>query len=131
MPVPPGNLQQKHLLKMQRVQKRVLRTIGNFLRHTSISDMHVAFHVPNVYDYITELCRRQAKIIHNHENENVRNTGQGETPHRNYKRLILGGGHLQDRSSVLHCHGSSFFLERPNLFAICNNTFSNGGKGEG
>jgi hypothetical protein len=24
-----------------------------------------------------------------------------------------------------------FLLERPNLFAICNNTFSNGGKGEG
>jgi hypothetical protein len=44
--------------------------------------MRVAFQVPYVYDYITKLCRRQAEIIHNRENENVRNIGQGETRHR-------------------------------------------------
>jgi hypothetical protein len=71
---------------------------------TSIRDMHVAFQVPYVYDYVTKLCRLQAEIIHNHENENVRNIGQGETPHRKYKRLKLGGGHLYDRSSVLDCN---------------------------
>jgi hypothetical protein len=60
----------------------------------------MAFHVPYVYDYITELCRSQAEIIHNHENENVRNIGQGETPHRKYRRLKLGGGHLYDLSVV-------------------------------
>jgi hypothetical protein len=38
-----------------------------------VLDMHVAFQIPYVYDYITKLCRRQAQIIHNHENENVRN----------------------------------------------------------
>jgi hypothetical protein len=47
------------------------------------------------------LSKRQAEIIHNHENENVRNIGQGETANRKYKRLKLGGGHLYDRSSVL------------------------------
>jgi hypothetical protein len=62
--------------------------------------MHVAFQIPYVYDCITKLCRKQAKIIHNHENENVRNIGQGETPHRKHKSLKLGGGHLYDRSSV-------------------------------
>jgi hypothetical protein len=62
--------------------------------------MHVAFQVPYVYDYITKLCRRQAEIVDNHENENVRNIGQGETPHIKHKRLKLGGGHLYDRSSV-------------------------------
>jgi hypothetical protein len=67
--------------------------------------MHVAFHVPYVYDHITKLCRRQAEIIHNHEIENVRNIGQGETPHRKYKRLELGGGHLYD-CSCLDCRGS-------------------------
>jgi hypothetical protein len=56
--------------------------------------MHVAFHVPYVYDYIAKLCRRQAEIIQNHENENVRDIGQSETPHRKYKRLKLGGGHV-------------------------------------
>jgi hypothetical protein len=68
--------------------------------------MHVAFQVPYVYDYITKLRRSQAEITHIHENENVRNTGQGETPRRKYKRLKLGGGHLNDRSSILDCHGS-------------------------
>jgi hypothetical protein len=28
----------------------------------------------------------QAEIIHNHENENVRNMGQGKTPQRKYIR---------------------------------------------
>jgi hypothetical protein len=31
--------------------------------------------------YIYRLCRRQAEMIHNHEDENVRNIGQGEAPH--------------------------------------------------
>jgi hypothetical protein len=66
----------------------------------------VAFQVLYIYDYITKLRRRQAEIIHNHENENVRNTGQGEIPHRKYKRLKLGSGHLYDHSNVLDCHGS-------------------------
>jgi hypothetical protein len=71
-----------HLLKLQRVQNGVLHTIDNFTRHTSIRDMHAAFQVPYVYDYITKLCRRHAEFIHNHENENVHNIGLGETPHR-------------------------------------------------
>jgi hypothetical protein len=41
------------------------------------------------------------ETIHNHENENVCNIGQDETPHRKHKRLKLGGGHiLYDHSSV-------------------------------
>jgi hypothetical protein len=42
----------------------------------------------------------QAEIIHKYKNENVRNIGQGETPHRKHERHKLGGGHLYDRSSV-------------------------------
>jgi hypothetical protein len=62
--------------------------------------MHVAFQIPYVYDYIRKLCRRRAEIIHNDENENTHNIGQGETQHRKHDRLKLGGGHLYDRSSV-------------------------------
>jgi hypothetical protein len=58
--------------------------------------MHVAYD----YEYITKLSRRQPEIIHNHENEIVHNIGHGETPHRKYKRLKLGGGHLYDCSNV-------------------------------
>jgi hypothetical protein len=53
-----------------------------------------------VYDFITKLCRQQAEVIQNHDNENVRNIGQGEAPHRMYKRFKLGGGHVYDHSSV-------------------------------
>jgi hypothetical protein len=40
------------------------------------------------------------KKSRNHENEKVRNIGQGETPHRKHKRLELRRGHLYDHSSV-------------------------------
>jgi hypothetical protein len=44
---------------------------------------------------------QQAEVQnHENENENVRYIGQGEAPHRKYKRLKLGGGHVYDCSSV-------------------------------
>jgi hypothetical protein len=91
---------ESHLLKLQRLQNKVLRTIGSFPRSTSVRDMYVAFQIPYVYDYITKLCREQAEAIQSHENENVRYIGQDEAPHRKYKRLKLGGGHVYDCSSV-------------------------------
>jgi hypothetical protein len=30
----------------------------------------MAFQIPYIYDYITELCRQQAEVIQNHDNEN-------------------------------------------------------------
>jgi hypothetical protein len=87
-------------LKLQRLQNKVLRTIGSFPRRASVRDMHVAFQIPYVYDYITKSCRQQAEVIQNHENENVRYIGQGEARHRKYKRLKLGGGTVYDHSSV-------------------------------
>jgi hypothetical protein len=89
-----------HPLKLQRLQNKVLRTIGNFPRCTSVRDLHKAFHIPYVYDYITNSCRQQAEVIQNHENGNVRYIEQGEARHRKYKRLNLGGGHVYDCSSV-------------------------------
>jgi hypothetical protein len=37
-------------------------------------------------------------LVRNHENEHVRDIGQGEARHRKYKRLKLGGGQAYDRS---------------------------------
>jgi hypothetical protein len=42
----------------------------------------------------------KAEVIQNHDNENVRNIGQGEARHRKYKKLKLVGGQAYDRSSV-------------------------------
>jgi hypothetical protein len=68
-------------------------------------DLHVAFQIIYIYDCITKLCRQQAEVIQNHDNENVRNTGQGETRRRKYRKLKLGGDHVYDRSGVLKCLG--------------------------
>jgi hypothetical protein len=43
-------------------------------------------------EFMTELCRQQAQIIQNNENEHVRSIGQGEARHRKCKRLKLIGG---------------------------------------
>jgi hypothetical protein len=40
-----------YLLKVQRLQNKVLRTISNLPRCISVRDMHVAFQIPYVYDY--------------------------------------------------------------------------------
>jgi hypothetical protein len=60
-----------HLLKLQRLQKRVLRAIGNLDRQTLGRKMHVAFKIPYVYDYITKLCRTPAEVILNSVLSNV------------------------------------------------------------
>jgi hypothetical protein len=87
------------LLKLQRQQNKVLGTAGNFPRCTPVLELDTAFNLPYVYDYITKLRRRQAEVIQNHENEHVRSIGQGETRHRKYNRLKLGGGQAYNRSS--------------------------------
>jgi hypothetical protein len=72
---------ESHLLKLQRLQNKVLCTIRNFPRRTSVRDMHVAFQIPYVYDYITKSCRQQSEVIQNHENENVHTLDKAR-PHK-------------------------------------------------
>jgi hypothetical protein len=47
-----------------------------------------------------KLRRQETEVIQNGDNENVRNIGQGESNHRKYRRLKLGGGQAYDRLSV-------------------------------
>jgi hypothetical protein len=70
------------VLKLQRLQNKVFRTIGKFSRRTPTRELHVAFKIPCVYDFITILCRQQAEVIQNHDTENIRTIGQGEAQHR-------------------------------------------------
>jgi hypothetical protein len=81
-----------HLMKLQRLQNKVPRTIGNYPRRKPVRDLHMAFQVLYVYDYITKLCIQQAEVIQSYDNEGIRNIGQGEARHRKYKMLKLGGG---------------------------------------
>jgi hypothetical protein len=71
-----------NLITLQLLQNKALRTIGNIPRRTPVRELHKAFHLPYVYDYMAKLCRQQAEVILNHDNENVRNIGQGEARHR-------------------------------------------------
>jgi hypothetical protein len=89
-----------HHLKFQNLQNNVLRTTGKFPRCTAIHDFHTYFNLPYVYDYKIKLCRLQAEVIRNHENEHIRSLGQGLAKHRKYKSLKLGDGQAWDRSSV-------------------------------
>jgi hypothetical protein len=41
-----------HLLKLQRLQNKVLRTIGNIPRRTPIRDLHMDFKLPYIYIYM-------------------------------------------------------------------------------
>jgi hypothetical protein len=86
-------------MKLQRLQNKVLRTIGNLPMRTLVRELHMAVSIPYIYDYITKLSRQQAVVIQNHENVTVRNIGQGEARHRKYKRLKLGGGQAYDCSN--------------------------------
>jgi hypothetical protein len=70
-----------------------------YIRSRGDSSKILALKLPYIYDYIKKLYRQQAEAIQNHDNANVRNTGQGEARHRKYKRLKLGSGQAYDRSS--------------------------------
>jgi hypothetical protein len=78
-----------HLLKLQRLQNRILRSIGNFPWRTPVRELHKAFSIPYVYDYRTKLSREQAEVIQNHENANVRNIGQAKPDTENTRGLNL------------------------------------------
>jgi hypothetical protein len=54
-----GHAADAHLLKLQRLQNRVLCAIGNLDRRISVCELHVAFKFPYVYDYVTKLFRTQ------------------------------------------------------------------------
>jgi hypothetical protein len=88
-----------HLTKLQRLQNKALCTTDKFLKNTPIRDMHISFQIPYVYDFITKLCKQQAKVILHHENIHIHNIGQGEARYRKYKRLKLGGDQAYDRLS--------------------------------
>jgi hypothetical protein len=76
MLAPSGNF--PHLLKLQRLQNKVLRTIGNSPRRTPVRQLYTAFNFQYIYAYVTNLRRQQAGIIENHGNANVRKIGKGE-----------------------------------------------------
>jgi hypothetical protein len=89
-----------HLLKLQRLQSRVLLTTGGLPRCTPACALYRIFQIPYVYDYIAKICRKQAEVMQTHDNVNVRNTGKNEAQHMQHKRLKCDGGQVYDNSDV-------------------------------
>jgi hypothetical protein len=52
-----------HLSKLQRLQNKILRNIGNFPWHTQVCELRKAFNIQYIYYYVTKLCRQQAEVI--------------------------------------------------------------------
>jgi hypothetical protein len=83
-----------HLLKLLRVQNKILPATDNSPRRILIRDLHVTFEVARIYYYIRKVFRQQVEGIQNRENVNVRHTGQGEIQHRICRRLKLLTVHM-------------------------------------
>jgi hypothetical protein len=66
------------LVDVYRIRIQTAIKLFRLSRRTSTRDLHVAFKIPYIYGFVTKLCRQQTEIIPNHENVNVRNTGQAE-----------------------------------------------------
>jgi hypothetical protein len=89
-----------HLLKLQRLKIKVLRTTGNLTSQIPSHDLHTSFKIPYLYDFVTNPCRKQVTVILNYANVIIRNIGQGKVRHKKYKRLTLVGGQAYDRAIV-------------------------------
>jgi aminoglycoside N3'-acetyltransferase len=71
------------LIKLQRLENKVIRTTADIPRCTSVHSLHKAFKLSYVvYDDIAILpvCRRQAGAIRNHVNADVHNTVKHTSP---------------------------------------------------
>jgi hypothetical protein len=59
----------------------------------------MTFNLPYIYDYVIKLCRQQAEVVRNHENEHVCSIGKPKPDTKKYNRLKLGNVEAYDCSS--------------------------------
>jgi hypothetical protein len=85
-------------LKLQRLQNKVLRTIGNFPRHTPVQELHKAFNIPYIYDYIKNYIKQELYKIMKMRMSSL--LGKAKPDTENLKSRKLGGGQVYDCSSV-------------------------------
>jgi hypothetical protein len=93
MPAPPGKFGADiHLLKLQRLQNKVLLTAGNFPSRASIPDLHVAFKIPYVcMTSLQNYAGREQKSYKITKMQIFLNAVQGEAQNRKYNGIKLDG----------------------------------------
>jgi hypothetical protein len=74
--------------KIAAPQNKVLRTTGKFPSRTWVRELHKAFSIPYINDYITKLSRQQAEV-----------KIMKMQCSQHWIRLKLGGGQAYNRSS--------------------------------
>ena len=67
------------------LQTPSLRNYTTSAKQASRRDLHWNLNIYCLYHSIIKLCRQQAGVLRNHENENVANGEQGETEHGKYE----------------------------------------------
>jgi hypothetical protein len=65
-----------HLMKLQCLRNKGLRTTGKFPRPTPVRDLHMAYQLSYAYNYIAKLCSQEAEIIQNHGNANTQSKAE-------------------------------------------------------
>jgi hypothetical protein len=81
------------------LHNKIFYTISKFPKCTPVCQLHMAFQVPYIYDYITKLCRQQAEVLQNDENANFHDIRKVKPDTENNKGLKLGCNQAQDCSS--------------------------------
>jgi hypothetical protein len=71
------------------VPKNYKRFQNNRESSTPVRDIHTAFNRPYVYDYVIKLCRKQAEVVRNLENEHIRGIGEVKPDIENIRGLNL------------------------------------------
>jgi hypothetical protein len=82
------------LLQIAEPAKQISPHHWNFPRRTPVRYLPTVSNLLHVYDYVTKLCRQQAEVTQNHENEHVRSTGQGEADTENIRGLNFAAVNL-------------------------------------
>jgi hypothetical protein len=137
-----------HLMKLQRLQNRFLRSISNVDRCTSVRDLHSGFKIPYVYDYITKLCRRQAvtkmiliknyflntvlNILHNKTRritfQTYNHGAGGENWRENRVILCLLTAQIRKCNSEAKIYFRNIWIECGNVYALGTNADTEGAK---
>jgi hypothetical protein len=83
-----------HACRKRRLKWVVTLPLGDINTEAWSSGVGIGREANNLYDYIPKICRKEAEVIQNHDNENVWKLGKSEAQHE------LGGGQAHDRSTV-------------------------------
>jgi hypothetical protein len=99
------------LPKLQCLQNKVPRTIGNLPSRIPTRDLNVASKTPYLFGFITKMCRQQAAVTLNHENVNIHKFASVRLNKGSIKcSRLVAVRHMTDRMSRQWSYPSAVFV---------------------